>query len=83
MDNVKKLVNDKLLKYNMKYATKDWNNHWYCFEKKPRCVDDMWDVKEGHFIRLFTIPPTEEIDWRQSLIQVEKTPKKVLTSEVA
>jgi len=81
MINVKKLINEKLVKYNMKYAAKDWNEHWYCFEKKPRCVDDMWDVKDGHFMRLF-LPPTEEIDWRQSLMQVE-VPKKVLTSEVA
>ena len=42
MINVKKLINEKLVKYNMKYAAKDWNEHWYCFEKKPRCVDDMW-----------------------------------------
>jgi hypothetical protein len=81
MINVKKLINEKLVKYNMKYAAKDWNEHWYCFEKKPRCVDDMWDVKDGHFMRLF-LPPTEEIDWRKSLMQVE-VPKKVLTSEVA
>ena len=48
MINVKKLINEKLVKYNMKYAAKDWNEHWYCFEKKPRCVDDMWDGLRYH-----------------------------------
>ena len=70
-----------LIHEDYKYAAMDWDRTWWVFTHKPNCVDDMWDVKDGHFMRLF-LPPTEEIDWRKSLMQVE-VPKKVLTSEVA
>lgn len=81
---IKKLISDKLEKYNMKYAAMDWNNQWFCFEKKPNKVDDMWDVKDGHFMRLHTVP-TDDIDWRDSLVKSEKriSPKKVLTNSPA
>jgi hypothetical protein len=68
---IKKQVIEKLTQYekfNMKYAAMDWDYKWFCFEKKPRCVDDTWDVKEGNYIRIHTLP-TEGFDWRDSLIQ--------------
>ena len=66
--DVKKQVNEKLAKYNMKYSAMDWDYKWFCFEKKPKCVDDTWDVKDGHYMRIHTLP-TEGFDWRDSLVQ--------------
>ena len=65
---IKKQVIEKLQAYNMKYAAMDWNNKWFCFEKKPNCKDDMWDVKTGHVMYLFNLP-LEGFDWRDSLVQ--------------
>jgi hypothetical protein len=65
---IKKQVKEKLTQYNMKYAAMDWNYKWFCFEKKPKCVDDTWDVKDGHYMRVHTLP-TEGFDWRDSLVQ--------------
>ena len=66
--NIKKQVIDKLTKYNMNFAAMDWNHEWFCSAKEPKCIDDMWDVKEGHVMQVHTLP-TEGFDWRDSLIQ--------------
>ena len=52
----------------MNYAAMDLDYKWFCFEKKPKCVDDTWDVKDGHYMRIHTLP-TEGFDWRDSLVQ--------------
>ena len=66
--NIKKQVVDKLTKYNMNFAAMDWDHNWFCYENKPNCVDDAWDVKTGHYMPLHTIP-TSGFDWRDSLVQ--------------
>jgi hypothetical protein len=52
----------------MNFAAMDWDYKWFCYANKPKCVDDMWDVKEGHVMQVHTLP-TEGFDWRDSLIQ--------------
>ena len=67
-DVIKKEVLEKLELVKMKYAAMDKNRKWYAFEQKPDCVDDMWDVKDGDFIRLHTLP-VRTVRYQESLVE--------------
>ena len=68
--NIKKQVIDKLTKYNMNFAAMDWNHEWFCYAKEPKCIDDMWDAKEGRSEKVVA-RAVEVLYWRDSLSELD------------
>ena len=67
-DVIKKDVLENLELVKMRYAAMDKNRKWYAFEQMPDCIDDMWDVKDGDFLRLHTLP-TRTVRYQESLVE--------------